>query len=100
MNEIKMDLNLLISEANEQAISKQVLPTMSESFCERGNSAFANMDLASSERYRSPEMNYPQRTWRIVPNSKRNVINLNSHNKENSFKPHSSNYDYDRSSCF
>ena len=61
MTEIKVDLKLHIRETIEQVIFEQVLPTIREIFGDFGNGAGVNTDLASSEQYRSPEVNYPKR---------------------------------------
>ena len=53
------------------------------------------MDLASSERHRSPDTNNFKGSWGNALKLNRNARSQNRHNKESSFDPHSSDDEYD-----
>ena len=100
INEFKVDSNLHIRETVEQVISDQVLRTIRETLGEIGNGARPNVDLTSSERHRSPEMQCSKRAWKNIPKSNKTISDQNRHNIENSFEPHSSDEDYDRNKYY
>ena len=58
--ELRFDLISHVRGTIEEAISEQVLSTIRETLSDIGNSASANLDSASGERHRSPEVTYPK----------------------------------------
>ena len=58
--ELRVDLISHVRGTIEEAISEQVLSTIRETLSDIGNSASANLDSASGERHRSPEVTYPK----------------------------------------
>ena len=89
-------MNSHIREAIEQALFEQVLSTIRETLSELGNSARNNLDSASTERHRGPEVTHPEKklgkaslNWEEI-----SVIRIMTI-KENSFEPQGSDGDYD-----
>ena len=86
---------MYIGETNEQFISDRVLPTIRKTLGEIGNGARPIVDLTSSERQRSTEMQCTKRVGKNIQTSNRSISHQNGHNIENPFELHCSEDDYD-----
>ena len=64
---MRVGVNSHIREAIEQALFEQVLSTIRETLSELGNSARNNLDSASTERHRGPEVTHPEKNLGKLP---------------------------------
>ena len=87
---------MISSEITSQVISDQILPTIRETLGEISCSAWTNVDLTSSERHRSHEIQFRKKVWKNVPNMTKTNSIQNRDKTENSFESHSCNEGYDK----